>query len=76
MKLHPNAALRTLRKEMVRLNDARLELIQALDDPRLPLGVAAQQVIQCDREISELSVAHNYLEAFFEGEASKAPAAA
>jgi hypothetical protein len=74
MMLHPNAALRVLRREMVRLNDARLELIEALDDPRLPLGVAAQQVSQCDREISELVAAHHWLEARIEAE--RAPAAA
>jgi hypothetical protein len=59
--LHPNAALRVLRRETVRLNEARLELIEAVDDPRIPAGVARQQIAQCDREIDELIEAHKYL---------------
>lgn len=74
MMLHPNAALRVIRKEMVRLNDARLELVEAINDPRLPLGVAAQQVAQCDREISELVAAHHFLEAHFDDQAGQAAA--
>lgn len=62
MILHPHAALRVLRREMVRLNDARLELIEAMDDPRIPAGLAVQQVQQCDREIAEIVWAHHVLE--------------
>lgn len=63
--LHPNAALRVLRREMVRLNDARLELIQALDDPRIPAGEAVRQAQQCDVEIKELATACRLLEDAF-----------
>ncbi|PZQ59253.1 MAG: hypothetical protein DI570_16465 [Phenylobacterium zucineum] len=54
MKLHPNAAMRTLHRELQRLNDGRPELMLALDDPRLPAGVAADQLAQLDAEIQEI----------------------
>jgi hypothetical protein len=72
MTLHPNAALRVLRREMVRLNDGRLELIEAMTDPRIPAGVAVQQVQQCDREIDELVWAHRTLEACIDAQKAEA----
>jgi hypothetical protein len=64
-ELHSNAAQRALRREMVRLNDARLELIGAIDDPRLPAGLAIDQIRQCDREIAQMVEAHDLLEAHY-----------
>lgn len=62
LPLHPNAALRVLRREMVRLNDARAELITALEDPRIPGGLCIQQIQQCDAEVAELTAAHRLIE--------------
>lgn len=61
--LHFNAAMRVLRKEMVRLDDAKRELTAGIDDPRLPAGVCIQQIQQCDREMAEIAAAHDMLEA-------------
>lgn len=60
--LHPNAALRVLRREMVRLNDSRLELIEAMNDPRIPSGLAEGQAMQCDAEMKEIACACRLLE--------------
>lgn len=58
--LHSNAALRVLRREMARLNDARGDLIATMD--QLPIGVAVQQIQQCDSETAELTEAHHIIE--------------
>lgn len=63
--LHHNAALRVLRREMTRLDDAKHELVGAIGDHRLQPGVAIQQAAQCEREITELREAHNLLETIF-----------
>lgn len=54
MKLHPNAAVRVLRHECERMEETRAELCEAIDDPRIPPGVIADQIIQVDRELEEL----------------------
>lgn len=54
VKLHPNAAVRVIRNEIERLTSARVELAIATNDPRIPTGVIADQITQCDREIEEL----------------------
>jgi hypothetical protein len=54
MKLHPNAAVRVIRNEIERLTVARVELVLSLNDPRIPRGVMADQMAQCDREMEEL----------------------
>lgn len=58
-----NAALRCLRREIVRLDDAKRELVASMDDPRIPGGIVLQQIQQCDRETAELTAAHDLLEA-------------
>jgi hypothetical protein len=52
--LHPNAALRALTRELTRLNEGRPELLLAIEDPRLPRGVADLQLAQTDTEIEQL----------------------
>lgn len=66
MILHPNAAIRLMIQELARLNDGRPELILALEDPRIPAGVAAQQLIQIECEIAELVQAIHTVEADLE----------
>lgn len=53
-RLHRNAAIRCLRSEIERLNDARLQLCEVLDDPRSKAAMIEQQMDQCDVEMEEL----------------------
>ena len=71
MRLHFNASVRTLRKQLEWLNDARGELVESRADPRLPRGVAEQQIAQCDNEIDEITEALIVLDAFLANAAPK-----
>lgn len=54
MALHHDAAIRTLRAELLRLEDARTELLRIIDDPRAHTSAICAQITQCDRETEEL----------------------
>ncbi len=74
MILHPNAALRVLRRELLRLNDGRPELLLAAEDPRIPAGVALQQLTQTDIEIGQVLRGIEAVEAALEVEHGRAAA--
>lgn len=63
MRLHSHAAVRVLRNEHERLMDCRAELSEALEDCRIPAGVIADQLAQCERELGELIAALRLLSA-------------
>lgn len=54
MRLHSHAAVRALRCEYERLKDAQADLAEALEDCRIPAGVIADQLAQCEREMEDL----------------------
>lgn len=63
MRLHSHAAVRVLRNEYERMSEVRAELAEAIDDPRVPAGVMAEELRQCDRELEELATAMRLLSA-------------
>ena len=56
-RLHRNAAVRCLRTEHQRLEDARLLLTRSIDDLRFGPNVILSQIEQCEDEQAELLAA-------------------
>lgn len=71
-RLHPDASLRVLRKELLRLNDGRPELLEAMSDPRVPASVAREQLNQIDTEMHEILEAIAVLEEHWASKAGMA----
>lgn len=72
MRLHPDAAIRVLRKEIAYLKEGAEAYAEHLGDKRLPPGFVVSQLAQIDREHMQLLEAMNMLEAAWEASAGAA----
>lgn len=74
MKLHHNAAIRALRKQIEWIEEARAQLVDATQKARstIQLTTIARQLEQCAREFAELEDAIAVLEQFARMQAADA----